>query len=610
MNLVHNSAERLRPILGLKSWDYFVIWRLSEDQRSLEWMDCCCAGTENIHTGEELFHVSSDLSCRDIIFQHRRTKACDLLAQLPSSIPLDSGSSIYAETLMSNQARWLNFSSNSDSTISEESIGTRVLIPIPFGLVEMFVAKQMPEDSQIIEFITAQCNISLEQQAMMMHSDNITSSFSVNVNGYLDAPIKLLATDESDEKDSHGILYSTVNPTTAKQNQELPCDVTVDRIHLTNSPMNFSQPFIYTSDNAGSKNDIMFFDGTHELNAFQSSTENGNHDMDALQKHMMSHSENVLMQMMEPSSNKEDQGNENDSYKQENGQSNSVSDSDPNDDDDDAKYRRRTGKGPQSKNLMAERKRRKKLNDRLYALRALVPKISKLDRASILGDAIEYVKELQKQVKDLQNELEENSDDEDPRNSAISNNHNILQPNVFHKNGMSYGNKSEHENILNGDHKGMLGNGGIDMLNQNPEAENITDKVQQMEPQVEVTQLDGNEFFVKVFCEHKPGGFLRLMEALNSLALEVTNVNATRHTCLVSYIFKVERKDSEMLQADHVRESLLELTRNPSRGWPEIAKGSENVDKMDFHQLHHHHHYHSHLHGHQINSHHLHHLHN
>lgn len=57
---------------------------------------------------------------------------------------------------------------------------------------------------------------------------------------------------------------------------------------------------------------------------------------------------------------------------------------------------------------------------------------------------------------------------------------------------------------------------------------------------MEVAQLDGNEFFVKVFREHKAGGFVRTLEALNSLGLEVTNVNATRHTCLVSSIFKVE----------------------------------------------------------------------
>ncbi|KAE9596952.1 hypothetical protein Lal_00007930 [Lupinus albus] len=60
--------------------------------------------------------------------------------------------------------------------------------------------------------------------------------------------------------------------------------------------------------------------------------------------------------------------------------------------------------GQPSKNLMAERRRRKRLNDRLSMLRSIVPKISKMDRTSILGDTIDYMKELLERIGKLKEE--------------------------------------------------------------------------------------------------------------------------------------------------------------------------------------------------------------
>ncbi|XP_027069103.1 transcription factor bHLH35-like isoform X1 [Coffea arabica] len=60
-----------------------------------------------------------------------------------------------------------------------------------------------------------------------------------------------------------------------------------------------------------------------------------------------------------------------------------------------------------SKNIESERKRRKKLTERLHALRAVVPNISKMDKASIIKDAIDYIQELHNQERVIQAEISE-----------------------------------------------------------------------------------------------------------------------------------------------------------------------------------------------------------
>ncbi|XP_019441839.1 PREDICTED: basic helix-loop-helix protein A-like isoform X1 [Lupinus angustifolius] len=52
--------------------------------------------------------------------------------------------------------------------------------------------------------------------------------------------------------------------------------------------------------------------------------------------------------------------------------------------------------------VLAERRRREKLNERFIILKSLVPFVTKMDKASILGDTIEYVKLLRRRIQDLE----------------------------------------------------------------------------------------------------------------------------------------------------------------------------------------------------------------
>ncbi|XP_057784660.1 transcription factor MYC2-like [Salvia miltiorrhiza] len=52
--------------------------------------------------------------------------------------------------------------------------------------------------------------------------------------------------------------------------------------------------------------------------------------------------------------------------------------------------------------LVAERKRREMLNQRFYALRSVVPNVSKMDKASLLADAVTYINQLKSSLTALE----------------------------------------------------------------------------------------------------------------------------------------------------------------------------------------------------------------
>ncbi|XP_054823606.1 transcription factor ABORTED MICROSPORES isoform X2 [Prosopis cineraria] len=146
------------------------------------------------------------------------------------------------------------------------------------------------------------------------------------------------------------------------------------------------------------------------------------------------------------------------------------------------------GEGYTSKNLVTERNRRSRIKDGLYALRALVPKISKMDRASIVADAIDYIKELQGQEKGLRDEMTASEGEDHERNKPQS-----RRPIVKEQGGTR-------------------------------SSSNCTKRTQ-TEVQVEVNQIGKREFLVKIHCEKKRGGFAKLMEAIHLFGLQANKLD-------------------------------------------------------------------------------------
>ncbi|XP_071716580.1 transcription factor bHLH14-like [Rutidosis leptorrhynchoides] len=71
---------------------------------------------------------------------------------------------------------------------------------------------------------------------------------------------------------------------------------------------------------------------------------------------------------------------------------------------------KKKAKDPPPNHVEAERQRRDKLNQRFYTLRSVVPHVSKMDKASLLADAVCYINELKGKVEELESQFEGRSE--------------------------------------------------------------------------------------------------------------------------------------------------------------------------------------------------------
>ncbi|KAI3970486.1 hypothetical protein MKX01_024133 [Papaver californicum] len=439
-----NEVEWLRPLMRSKFWDYGVIWKLRNDATSvMEWLGCCCGGGEDdIQDGSGEGHLYKP--CRDLVFQHfRKTKACEAIAKLPTTLTLASG--IHGRVLISGKARWVRLES---SSCQNEKVGTKLLIPYLGCLIELYVANNVPRDQNIIDFvISLYNNTTLEQQTMNPIQD-FHPSFPPLVDGLNGIPVhQYLPITTQHNFDSS---YEGSSTGSIPSDDPAPLD----------SGFNYSSQSFCASTQSGGIVGSYLFGQNMDL-------------MPSCSSGLMEENEEHL-KVAGPEKHK-------------------------------------------SKNLIAERNRRTKLKERIHCLRSVVPKITKMDILSTLGDSISYIMELKNKVTDLQNELKDMEEEENYNHDELEESEEYQEPSI--------------------------------------------DMTQDIKVQVEVRCIGVKEFLLNFFGKQTQGGFLKLMEAVNSAGLTVTNANVTNFKGMASYIFTLAA-DNEKIQEQEVKDLLLNLIHN------------------------------------------------
>ncbi|CDY37964.1 BnaC05g08100D [Brassica napus] len=186
-----------------------------------------------------------------------------------------------------------------------------------------------------------------------------------------------------------------------------------------------------------------------------------------------------------------------------------------------------------SKNLHSERKRRERINQRIYALRAVVPNVTKvlpensfqMNKNGTLSDAVDYINQLLVEKQKLEDELRGINEIESRRIAA------------------------EEESAI-----------------ANPQAEKVAsrlNKIVNSEVNLEVHETGERGFLIRIAQEHKQDGFIRLIETVDSCGLEIIDVNFTRLDLRVMTVLNV-KATKDGTTPENLRDLLIKMMMRTS----------------------------------------------
>ncbi|CAM6017285.1 unnamed protein product [Sphagnum balticum] len=188
--------------------------------------------------------------------------------------------------------------------------------------------------------------------------------------------------------------------------------------------------------------------------------------------------------------------------------------------------------------VQAERQRREKLNQRFYALRAVVPNVSKMDKASLLDDAKTYIQDLQQKLEETESQIME------LQNDARGSSKKPLElpvPIIT----LTTTNSSE---------KGLQSN--LKMSTKaTAAAPPLREFLLEEKPTVHV-QIMGQEVVIQLSCSKDIYTIANVILALQDLDLEVQHSNTSAVENTILHILIVKMKMAELLTKEQLVNSL------------------------------------------------------